>query len=125
MGHTPFGHSGERVFNDFTGHFEHNEQSLRVVRFLEGGEGLNLTFEVRDGIVNHKKGLIPATLEGMVVNYSDRVAYINHDIDDALRAGIIDSIPGRMRESAGRDAQQTHRYDDKRHSQNELSGESR
>jgi dGTPase len=93
LGHTPFGHSGERVLNDLTGHFEHNEQSLRVVRFLEGGEGLNLTFEVRDGIVNHKKGLVPATLEGMVVNFSDRVAYINHDIDDALRAGIISYIP--------------------------------
>jgi len=93
LGHTPFGHSGERVLNDLTGHFEHNEQSLRVVRFLEGEGGLNLTYEVRDGILNHKRGLVPATLEGMVVNYSDRIAYINHDIDDALRAGIIDSIP--------------------------------
>ena len=94
LGHTPFGHSGERVLDELTGHFEHNEQSLRVVELLEnGGEGLNLTFEVRDGILNHKKSLTPATLEGMVVNYADRIAYINHDIDDALRAGIIDSIP--------------------------------
>lgn len=94
LGHTPFGHSGERVLNELTGHFEHNEQSLRVVELLEnGGEGLNLTFEVRDGILNHKKSLKPATLEGMVVNYADRIAYINHDIDDALRAGIIDRVP--------------------------------
>jgi dGTPase len=94
LGHTPFGHSGERVLQELTGHFEHNEQSLRVVELLEnGGEGLNLTFEVRDGILNHKKSLKPATLEGVVVNYADRIAYINHDIDDALRAGIIGSIP--------------------------------
>jgi dGTPase len=88
--------------SDLTGHFEHNEQSLRVVQLLEGGEGLNLTFEVRDGILNHKKSLIPATLEGMVVNYSDRIAYINHDIDDALRAGIIDTIPEDCAEVLGR-----------------------
>jgi deoxyguanosinetriphosphate triphosphohydrolase, putative len=94
LGHTPFGHSGERVLGELTGHFEHNEQSLRVATLLEnGGAGLNLTFEVRDGILNHKKSLKAATLEGMVVNYSDRIAYINHDIDDALRAGIIGSIP--------------------------------
>jgi dGTPase len=93
LGHTPFGHSGERVLDDLTGHFEHNEQSLRVVEVLEGGKGLNLTFEVRDGIVNHKKSLKPATLEGMAVNFSDRIAYINHDIDDAIRAGIIKKIP--------------------------------
>jgi dGTPase len=93
LGHTPFGHSGERVLNDLSGHFEHNELSLRVVEKLVNGEGLNLSFEVRDGIVNHKKSLKPATLEGMVVNYSDRIAYINHDIDDAIRAGIISSIP--------------------------------
>lgn len=93
LGHTPFGHSGERVLSELTGHFEHNEQSLRVVERLENGEGLNLSFEVRDGILNHKKSLMPATLEGMTVNISDRIAYMNHDIDDALRAGIIDSIP--------------------------------
>ncbi len=101
LGHTPFGHSGERVLNDLTGHFEHNEQSLRVVELLEGGEGLNLTFEVRDGIVNHKKSLKPATLEGMAVNYSDRIAYINHDIDDAIRAGIIKGIPGDCAQALG------------------------
>lgn len=93
LGHTPFGHSGERVLGELTGHFEHNEQSLRVVQLLEGEDGLNLTFEVRDGIFNHKKSLTPSTPEGMVVNYSDRIAYINHDIDDARRAGIIDAIP--------------------------------
>jgi dGTPase len=93
LGHTPFGHAGERVLEELTGHFEHNEQSLRVVEELENGTGLNLTFEVRDGILNHKKGCRPATLEGLVVNYADRIAYINHDIDDALRAGIIDRIP--------------------------------
>lgn len=93
LGHTPFGHSGERVLAELAGRFEHNEQSLRVVDKLEGAEGLNLSFEVRDGILNHKKSLVPKTLEGMVVNYSDRIAYINHDIDDAMRAGIISSIP--------------------------------
>lgn len=93
LGHTPFGHAGERVLAELTGHFEHNEQSLRVVEKLENGAGLNLTFEVRDGILKHKKGCQPATLEGLVVNYADRIAYINHDIDDALRAGVIDHIP--------------------------------
>lgn len=103
LGHTPFGHSGERVLGELTGHFEHNEQSLRVVTLLEnGGEGLNLTFEVRDGILNHKKSLTPATLEGMVVNYADRIAYINHDIDDALRAGIIQSIPEKFEHAFGK-----------------------
>lgn len=102
LGHTPFGHSGERVLNDLTGHFEHNEQSLRVVEKLENGEGLNLSFEVRDGIVNHKKSLKPATLEGMAVNISDRIAYINHDIDDAIRAGIIHSIPDDCAQALGR-----------------------
>ena len=93
LGHTPFGHAGERVLSELTGHFEHNEQSLRVVEVLEHGRGLNLTFEVRDGILNHKKGLTPRTLEGMVVNISDRIAYVNHDIDDAVRAGILSELP--------------------------------
>ncbi len=102
LGHTPFGHSGERVLNELTGRFEHNEQSLRVVELLEnGGAGLNLTFEVRDGILNHKKSLKPATLEGMVVNYSDRIAYLNHDIDDALRGGIIDALPEKFERTLG------------------------
>jgi dGTPase len=102
LGHTPFGHAGERVLNELTGCFEHNEQSLRVVEELENGTGLNLTFEVRDGILNHKKGCRPATLEGQVVNYADRIAYINHDIDDALRGGIIDHIPEECARGLGR-----------------------
>ncbi len=102
LGHTPFGHSGERVLAELTGHFEHNEQSLRVVEVLEGGTGLNLTAEVRDGILNHKKSTLPSTPEGMVVNYSDRIAYINHDVDDALRAGIIDAIPRDCEMALGR-----------------------
>ena len=101
LGHTPFGHAGERVLNELTGHFEHNEQSLRVVEVLEGGCGLNLTYEVRDGILNHKRGLIPGTLEGKVVNISDRIAYVNHDIDDALRAGILGDLPKEYTEVFG------------------------
>ena len=90
LGHTPFGHAGERALNNHVP-FSHNKQSLRIVEKLErDGEGLNLTFEVRDGILNHKRGMKPATLEGMVVNYSDRIAYLNHDLDDVLRAGILD-----------------------------------
>lgn len=91
LGHTPFGHSGERVLNRLCPQgFQHNEQSLRVVDVLEkDGRGLNLTFEVRDGILNHKKSGKPATLEGMCVSIADRVAYINHDLDDAFRAGIL------------------------------------
>jgi dGTPase len=101
LGHTPFGHAGERVLAELSGHFEHNEQSLRVVEELEGGTGLNLTFEVRDGILNHKKGCRPATLEGLAVNYADRIAYINHDIDDALRASLIDYIPDECAQGLG------------------------
>lgn len=90
LGHTPFGHAGERVLDKMTGHFSHNEQSLRVVDILEeDGKGLNLTFEVRDGILNHKSDGTPSTLEGKVVSYADRIAYLNHDIDDAIRAGIL------------------------------------
>lgn len=90
LGHTPFGHAGEAVLNDIhPGGFKHNEQSLRVVDVLENNKGLNLTWEVRDGILNHTGDNQPSTLEGMVVKYSDRIAYINHDIDDALRAGIL------------------------------------
>lgn len=97
LGHTPFGHSGERILNKLspTG-FKHNEQSVRVVEVLEkDGKGLNLTFEVRDGILNHKKELKPATLEGKCVNIADRIAYINHDLNDAIRAGIltVDDVP--------------------------------
>lgn len=91
LGHTPFGHSGERILTKLspTG-FKHNEQSVRVVDVLEkDGKGLNLTYEVRDGILNHKKELKPATLEGTCVNIADRIAYINHDLNDAVRAGIL------------------------------------
>ncbi|MDO4543855.1 MAG: deoxyguanosinetriphosphate triphosphohydrolase [Clostridia bacterium] len=91
LGHTPFGHAGEHVLNGLVaGGFEHNLQSLRVVDRLEyEGKGLNLTFEVRDGIVNHKKSGRAATLEGRIVSFADRIAYINHDIDDAIRAGVL------------------------------------
>lgn len=90
LGHTPFGHSGERSLDRLTENgFRHNEQSLRMVEVLEGGEGLNLTREVRDGILNHSGKLKPATLEGECVARADRIAYINHDIDDAIRAGVL------------------------------------
>lgn len=90
LGHTPFGHSGERSLDRLTsGGFRHNEQSLRVVEVLEGSEGLNLTWEVRDGILKHSGKLKPETLEGECVARADRIAYINHDIDDAIRAGVL------------------------------------
>lgn len=107
LGHTPFGHTGEEILDGFSDEgFRHYEQSLRVVDKLEyNGRGLNLTIEVRDGILKHSKGIgsiipenrdkIPFTLEGQIVRISDIVAYVNHDIDDALRAEIItrDDIP--------------------------------
>ncbi len=95
LGHPPFGHAGEdaldRALRERCGSgFRHNEHSLRVVEVLErDGQGLNLTAQVRDGILNHTGGAKPATLEGRIVKLVDRVAYINHDIDDALRAGIL------------------------------------
>lgn len=90
LGHTPFGHAGEEVLNELVPDgFEHNVQSLRLVEKLENGTGLNLTYEVRDGILNHKKSGRPATLEGRVVSIADRIAYINHDIDDAVRAQVL------------------------------------
>lgn len=91
LGHTPFGHAGEDVLNELVPDgFEHNRQSLRVVDKLEyEGKGLNLTYEVRDGILNHKKSTTACTLEGKVVSLADRIAYINHDIDDAIRAGVL------------------------------------
>ncbi len=94
LGHTPFGHAGERALSKKV-FFEHNRQSLRVVEKLENGRGLNLTWEVRDGILNHKRSTTPATLEGFAVNLADKIAYVNHDIDDSLRAGIItvDDLP--------------------------------
>ena len=94
LGHTPFGHNGEDILNNIhPGGFKHNVQSLRVVDVLEksgGKRGMNLTKEVRDGILNHTGKGIPETLEGQVVKISDRIAYINHDIDDAIRSNIID-----------------------------------
>lgn len=90
LGHTPFGHMGERELDALSGHFQHNEQSLRVVEQLEDdGKGLNLTFEVKDGILNHKSSGHSQTLEGYVVSFADRIAYINHDIDDAVSAGML------------------------------------
>lgn len=108
LGHTPFGHAGEQVLNELVrGGFQHVRQSLRVVDVLEkDGAGLNLTWEVRDGILRHSKGLGPIlspvpeacaqTLEGRIVRLADIVAYVNHDLDDALRAGLIEAgqIPG-------------------------------
>ena len=91
LGHTPFGHMGERVLSEICpGGFEHNKQSLRVVDVLENGKGLNLTYEVRDGILNHTGAGRAKTLEGRIVALSDRIAYINHDIDDAIRGGVLD-----------------------------------
>jgi dGTPase len=97
LGHTPFGHAGEAALSDVMGKpFRHNEQSLRVVDYLEkDGAGLNLTYEVRMGILGHTGEHIPETLEGQIVRRSDQIAYVNHDIDDAIRAGILtdDDIP--------------------------------
>ena len=91
LGHTPFGHAGEAALTDCLGKpFRHNEQSLRVVDYLEkDGMGLNLTNEVRMGILGHTGEYVPETLEGQVVRRSDQIAYVNHDIDDAIRAGIL------------------------------------
>ena len=91
LGHTPFGHAGERLLDRvMPGGFAHYQQSVRVVERLEkNGEGLNLTWEVRNGIVCHTKGPQAATLEGQVVRLADQIAYINHDIEDALRGGVI------------------------------------
>ena len=106
LGHTPFGHAGEEALNEvFEPGFKHNEQSLRVVDVLEGGRGLNLTWEVRDGILNHTGSVTPATLEAQIVKISDRVAYINHDIDDAIRGGVlaIEQLPEECLEVLGRE----------------------
>lgn len=105
LGHTPFGHAGERALNEvFPEGFKHYEQSLRVVDFLENkGKGLNLTYEVRNGILCHTKGVEADTLEGRIVKLSDRIAYINHDIDDAVRGGVISegNIPVEARKYLG------------------------
>jgi dGTPase len=109
VGHPPFGHAGEEALDELLRErggrgFRHNEHSLRVVERLErDGRGLNLTWEVRDGILKHTGSELPETLEGRIVRIVDRVAYINHDIDDALRAGILDAddLPGREIELLG------------------------
>ena len=91
LGHTPFGHAGERALSRCSGRsFQHNEQSVRVVEKLEKkGAGLNLTWEVRNGMLNHKTSCTPATLEGKIVRLADKIAYVNHDMDDAIRGGIM------------------------------------
>jgi len=104
VGHTPFGHAGEYALRDIVGHFNHNEQSLRVVEYLErGGSGLNLTLEVKDGILNHTGPNEPFTLEGKVVRFGDRIAYLCHDYDDGIRAGMITSgdLPARVAKVLG------------------------
>lgn len=105
LGHTPFGHAGERALDDISPNgFRHYEQSLRVVDFLEkDGNGLNLTYETRNGILCHTKGEEAITLEGRIVRLADRIAYINHDIDDAIRADIIseNDIPKQIKNILG------------------------
>lgn len=107
LGHTPFGHAGELVLDRiYPGGFRHNEQSVRIVEKLEkNGEGLNLTWEVRDGILNHQTKTVPATLEGKIVRLSDKIAYVNSDIDDAIRAQIMreEDIPIELRKTLGYD----------------------
>ena len=105
LGHTPFGHAGEAALSEVMGKpFRHNEQSLRVVDILEkDGEGLNLSYEVRMGILGHTGEYIPDTRDGQIVRRSDQIAYVNHDIDDAMRAGILtnDDIPREIAEILG------------------------
>ena len=109
LGHTPFGHAGEVALTEVTGTpFCHNEQSLRVVDRLEkDGAGLNLTYEVRMGIVGHTGDRIPETLEGQIIRSADRIAYLNHDMDDAMRAGILSEqdLPHSLKTALG----ETHR----------------
>lgn len=106
LGHTPFGHAGEVAMQQcYSPDFTHYRQSVRVVEKLEkDGEGLNLTWEVRDGILNHTGSCMASTLEGVIVKFADRIAYINHDIDDACRAGILslDDIPKELLDTLGR-----------------------
>ena len=106
LGHTPFGHTGEEALNRLIeGGFEHRVQSRRVVEVLEnGGSGLNLTWEVRDGIEHHSGRVHPATLEGCCVHLADRIAYINHDIDDSIRGGVLraQDLPARSLRTLGK-----------------------
>ncbi len=107
LGHTPFGHAGERALDakmKNEGGFSHAAQSLRIVDVLEyDGKGMNLTFEVRDGILNHRRSGKPATLEGKVVCLSDQIAYLNHDVDDAIRGGVLSEsdLPDAVRDAFG------------------------
>ena len=105
LGHTPFGHAGERALNSVCPYgFKHNEQSVRTVEKLEkDGKGLNLTWEVRDGILNHQTSRMPSTLEGKVVRLSDKIAYIHHDMDDAVRGGVLTEmdVPASIRDVLG------------------------
>lgn len=105
LGHTPFGHAGERALNEICPYpFEHSDQSVRLVEVLEkDGKGLNLSFEVRDGIRNHQTAGVPATLEGKIVRLSDKIAYIHHDMDDAIRGSILQEsdVPIEIRQVLG------------------------
>lgn len=104
VGHTPFGHVGEEALDSLIGHFEHNEQSIRIFTVLTGqGKGMNLTTQVLDGILHHTGEGIPKTLEGQVVRIGDRIAYLCHDFDDALRAGLLcdSDLPQTTREGIG------------------------
>lgn len=105
LGHTPFGHAGERALNNVCPYpFEHSEQSVRLVEVLEkDGQGLNLSFEVRDGIRNHQTAGTPSTLEGKIVRLSDKIAYIHHDMDDAIRGNILkeSDVPAEIRQVLG------------------------
>lgn len=104
VGHTPFGHAGEQALRKLTTHFEHNEQSLRILDFLEKeGRGLNLTHLVRDGILHHTGPGVPISLEGKIVKTGDRIAYLCHDFDDGIRAGVIalKDIPEKVKTTLG------------------------
>ncbi len=107
LGHTPFGHAGESALQEITGNFNHNQQSLRVVEFVEQYKpdfpGLNLTAEVRDGILCHTGPKKPSTLEGEIVRICDRIAYLNHDLEDAIRADLIaeQDVPAQIRKVLG------------------------
>ena len=110
LGHTPFGHAGETALSECTGKpFRHNEQSLRVVDVLENdGAGLNLSYEVRMGILGHTGSFVPETMEGQIVRRADQIAYVNHDIDDAIRAGLLQDrdIPRSVAKILGEDRSQ-------------------
>ncbi|MEG1345310.1 MAG: deoxyguanosinetriphosphate triphosphohydrolase [Acidaminococcaceae bacterium] len=109
IGHTPFGHAGEHAMNAFTGHFKHNEQSLRVVELYgRNGRGLNLTAEVRDAILCHTGKQLPTTLEGLIVRRCDRIAYLCHDFDDGRKVGLVGTkdLPGLVTMRLGSDPSQ-------------------